>query len=123
MKNISNYFYIKNLINDIWFDKPYGVNTHCIYSKEIDTLKTLVLDHDFNYFSYNQIYSNGDGTVPLESLQLCHFINFDNIDYFNKLNKTLTFEVYNGIDHSNILKHPKSLNSLKYKILKIIYQY
>ncbi|KAI4504245.1 hypothetical protein M0802_000716 [Mischocyttarus mexicanus] len=86
---------------------PPGVEVHCLYGKQIDTLDRLYYKPGIPIDGRPQLISgDGDGTVNLRSLEGC-------LHWQMKQKQKVYYQAYPGINHMTILKHPDILEYIK----------
>ncbi|XP_015178440.1 PREDICTED: group XV phospholipase A2-like [Polistes dominula] len=86
---------------------PPGVEVHCLYGKQIDTLERLYYKPGMSIDGHPQFISgDGDGTVNLRSLEGC-------LHWQMKQKEKVYYQAFPGINHMTILKHPDILEYIK----------
>lgn len=109
-----------------------GVDVACVYSKGVRTMARLIYEDDARFLEGEQPssyeYSDGDGSVNLDSLRLCHqwqlgaHLDHMNNDFssssssspsFSSSSTSVTVKVFDGIDHGATIKDTQIIEYLK----------
>ncbi len=100
---------VQALVTD--FPAP-NVSTYCYYGVGVNTPKKLSYEKDFRSgvntigLTPTTIFSDGDGTVNIESSRVCHGWSSMKPQY------NFSHKAYNEVDHSNIIKDEHVLNDI-----------
>jgi len=109
-----------------------GVDVACVYSKGVRTMARLIYEDDARFLEGEQPssykYSDGDGSVNLDSLRLCHQWQLGaQLDHMNNefssssssfpssssSSTSVTVKVFDGIDHGATIKDTQIIEYLK----------
>lgn len=102
-KEISTHVYTHG-INELYkkynYKLPVSIESHCLISSGIETIQGITMKTEDYDGKFDLIYGDGDGTVPIQSLQFCSKMGVNDVKNLGKY------------DHTGILDDKASYDAL-----------